>query len=294
VRQQIADARRGLQVDQQTHQAGNALQQQGEALTPEAQSAQANALNTLNEGSAGNAQKPQEETDLLFGFRSESKSAEGKKTAPNQMSLARRRAMKREKSSDKDEAAADSKSPAELEKQLEGGKEGQQPQSRASHTLRNAPASAKPAAAPPPASPEDQKSDLTVGGRLNGELARPQSPATLSLTFDIPQEGQKLVLTKAGGDPKLTIEVRPRRSLDLLLGALWMLPWLALLILVLVLVGRDRYSAGAWRQLPFALILLGVLLFVFLPAPAFWLGLLVIAAGTILASLPRHRQTANR
>jgi hypothetical protein len=294
VRQQIADVRRGLQVDQQTHQAGNALQQQGQALTPEAQSVQADALNRLNEGSAGKAQKPQEEVDLFFGFRSESKSADEKKTAPNQMNLARRRAIPRDKDG-KDEAAADSKSPAELEKQLEAGKEAfGQPQSRTSHTLRNPPASDKPSAAPPPASPGDQKSDVPVFGPLNSEPVRPQSPGTLSLAFDIPQEGQKVVLTKAGGDPKLTIEVRPRRSLDLLLGALWMLPWLALLILVLVLVGRDRYSASAWRQLPFALIMLGMLLFVFLPAPAFWLGLLVIAAGTILASLPRRRQIVSR
>jgi hypothetical protein len=294
VRQQIADVRRDLQVDQRTHQAGNALQQQGEALTPQAQSAQADALNRLNESQSAKEEKPREEVDLLFGFRSESKSGGDKKSAPNQMNLARRRAVRSGEKSDKDEAQAEPKSPAELEKQLEGGKEAfGQPQSRTSHTIRNAPASDKPSAAPP-ASPGDQKSEVTLGARLNGEPARPHSPGTLSLAFDIPQEGQKLVLTKAGGDPKLTIEVRPRRSLDLLLGALWMLPWVALLILVLLLLGRDRYSAGAWRQLPFALMMLGVLLFVFLPAPAFWLGLLVIAAGTILASLPRRRQSVSR
>ena len=125
-------------------------------------------------------------------------------------------------------------------------------------------------------------------------VSRPRSPGTLSLAFEIPKEGQMLVFTKAGGDPKLTVELRPRQSLQLLLGALWMLPWFFLLLLALILFGRDRYAPTARRQLPVALIVVGLLLFVFLPTPAFWLGLALIGVGTVQASVARHRQTASR
>ncbi|HXY37338.1 MAG TPA: hypothetical protein VEI07_24130, partial [Planctomycetaceae bacterium] len=122
----------------------------------------------------------------------------------------------------------------------------------------------------------------------------PHSPGTLSLAFAIPEEGQKLVFTKVGGDPKLTVELRPRKSLELLFGVLWMLPWLFLLILAMILFGRNRYAPAARRQLPFGLIAVGLLLYLLLPAPASFVGLVFVAAGTVQASVMRHRQVASR
>jgi hypothetical protein len=126
------------------------------------------------------------------------------------------------------------------------------------------------------------------------EPARPHSPGTLSLVFEIPQEGQKLVFTKAGGDPKLTVELRPRKSLEVLFGTLWMLPWIFLLLLTIRLFGNSRHAESAWRQLAFGLIAVGLLLFVVLPAPACFVGLALVAAGTIHATVIRHRQVAGR
>jgi hypothetical protein len=140
------------------------------------------------------------------------------------------------------------------------------------------------APAPPPAIPASPEQ----------EAGRPHSPGTLSLVFDIPKEGHKLVFTKAGGDPKLAVELRPRKSLELLLGALWMLPWLFVLLLAMLLFSRNRYAPTAWRQLPYGLIALGLLLFVFLPAPALWLGLVLVAVGTVQASVVRQRHAADR
>ena len=103
-----------------------------------------------------------------------------------------------------------------------------------------------------------------------------------------------LVFTKAGGDPKLTVELRPRKSLELLLGALWLLTWLFLLLLAIVLFSRNRYAPIARRQLPFGLIAVGLLLLVFLPTPAFLVGLALVALGTVQASVIRHRHVVDR
>ena len=132
------------------------------------------------------------------------------------------------------------------------------------------------------------------GSHRQGRSLRPHSPGTLSLAFEIPTEGQRLVFTKAGGDPKLTVELLPRKSLELVLGTLWMVPWLFLLVLAIFLFGRNRYSPAAWRQFPFGLIAVGLLLFVFLPAPASLAGLVLVVVGTVQASVTRHRQTVGR
>ncbi len=122
----------------------------------------------------------------------------------------------------------------------------------------------------------------------NAELSRPHSAGTLSLAFDIPQEGQMLVFTKAGGDPKLAFELRPQKSYDLLFGALWTLPWLFLLLLVLLLATRPSAPA-ARRQLPYAFVALGLVLFVLLPLPSGLFGLLFVVVGTIWVLSARQR-----
>jgi hypothetical protein len=125
-----------------------------------------------------------------------------------------------------------------------------------------------------------------LGPSGNGDLSRPHSAGTLSLAFDIPQEGQMLVFTKAGGDPKLAFELRPQKSYDLLFGALWTLPWLFLLLLA------TRSSApAARRQLPYALVALGLVLFVLLPLPLGLFGLLFVVVGTIWVLSARQRST---
>jgi hypothetical protein len=125
------------------------------------------------------------------------------------------------------------------------------------------------------------------------QAARPHSPGTLSLAFDIPKDGQALVFTKAGGDPRLTVELRSSKSLELLWGALWMLPWLFVLLLVLALCGRAGSAPAARRQLPYGLLVLGLLLFVALPAPAHLIGSVLVAVGTVLATIA-GRQVAGR
>jgi len=129
-----------------------------------------------------------------------------------------------------------------------------------------------------------------LGPSGNGDLSRPHSAGTLSLAFDIPQEGQMLVFTKAGGDPKLAFELRPQKSYDLLFGALWTLPWLFLLLLVLLLATRSSAPA-ARRQLPYALVALGLVLFVLLPLPLGLFGLLFVVVGTIWVLSARQRST---
>jgi hypothetical protein len=126
--------------------------------------------------------------------------------------------------------------------------------------------------------------------RPEEEVSRPHSPGTLSLAFAIPTEGQRLVFTKAGGDPRLAVELRPKRSIELALGVIWMLPWLFLLFVVIALIRRSGSTAR--RQFAIALIAVGLLLFVYLPIPAFLVGLLFVVAGTIQASIARTQRAA--
>jgi hypothetical protein len=277
-------------------------------LTPESQSAQARDLQQLNEnllqfkGNAKAAGKSKSRAaDEEFGFRSVGDSA-------------RIQGLPAEKQADQKEAQP----AADLAKQFNALQE-QQAQSAADVTkglnrqvVPQRPAGAeqsRPVAAPAPESDEagkkpadhfDDRGFPVVGEfstsprkATKEEGSRPHSPGTLSLAFEIPKEGQMLVFTKAGGDPKLAVELRPRKSLELLFGGLWMLPWLFLLVLAILLFARHRSSATAWRQLPFALIAVGLLLFVFLPVPVSLIGLLIVAAGTIQASVARHRSVAS-
>ena len=330
VLQRMKDLHRRDEAGQNGQKAGEQADQNAQPLTPEMQSAQARDLLERNDNSkAGGKSKPGG-AGGKFGFRSQTGAGEANnkfpfpQNLPNQQNAEQERmeaqqskeeAAKKEKApfgdrrSTDDETFTAPKPAADLEKQFDALRRGEsRPQSQQEGDTKikgeqtqstlglgnfGAPVfSGKSQAAPSPAPPQ-APSDQTVTPAKE-EAARAHSPGTLSLAFEIPMEGQMLVFTKAGGDPKLTVELRPRKSLELLLGALWMLPWLFLLVLAIVLFGRNRYSPAAWRQIPFGLIAVGLLLFVFLPAPASLAGLVLVAVGTAQASVTRHRQAAGR
>jgi hypothetical protein len=71
------------------------------------------------------------------------------------------------------------------------------------------------------------------------------------------------------------------------------LPWLFLLLLVLLLVTRPSAPASR-RQLPYALIALGLVMFVLLPLPLGLFGLLFVVVGTIWVLSARQRPAVGR
>ena len=328
VLQRMKDVRQRAEGGQNAQKAGQEAPQSARPLTPETQSAQARDLLERNENSKVGGKAKSGEARGEFGFRAPTGTGSGNDKSPFPLNLPNKQQVEqdrqegqesKEEASKKDKASAarqsnedetftEPKPAADLEKQFdalnqesrpqslnEGFKKikRKQPQSTLGLGQFGAPVFSSTGQGAPAPAPPQAPGDQTLAPAKE-EAARPRSPGTLSLAFEIPKEGQMLVFTKAGGDPKLTVELRPRRSLELLLGTLWMLPWLFLLLLALILFGRNRYSPAAWRQFPFGLIAVGLLLFVCLPAPASLTGLALVAAGTIQASVRRHRQAAGR
>jgi hypothetical protein len=253
-------------------------------LTPEAQSDQARDLFNWNQKGQGDKQFGEIASKPGFGFRIEVPSEGASKSTLGPRD--------RNKGGEKDQISAvpaldrrlhpASESPPVSENGMDGVKESKKEAPAlglgqfGAPIFGNAPQGPAPVSAPPE------------------QASRPRSPGTLSLAFDIPKEGQALVFTKAGGDPRLTVELRPRKSLELLWGAIWMLPWLFVLLLVLALCGRAGSAPLARRRLPYGLIVLGLLLFVALPFPGYLIGSVLVALGTALLTVAGTRQIAGR
>ncbi|HMT22679.1 MAG TPA: hypothetical protein PKE20_15785, partial [Promineifilum sp.] len=99
----------------------------------------------------------------------------------------------------------------------------------------------------------------------------------LSLLIDIPTDGQTLVFSKAGGDAKLALAVRPEASISLGLGGLWFVGWLLFTVVVLMALrsAERRRQLLAW--LPFAVCCLSALVVLVTPIPWSLLALTIFA-----------------
>ena len=109
----------------------------------------------------------------------------------------------------------------------------------------------------------------------------------LSLPVEIPLLEQSQVFAKVGGQPELTIDVRPRDLSRTIAGLVW---GLLIAALVLWLLPRlPRLARGEQpRLLAGCLALTGLLLFALLPFALGWAGLaLACAAGALLARASR-------
>lgn len=123
-------------------------------------------------------------------------------------------------------------------------------------------------------------------------MGRPQT-AGLSLGFALPAKGQKLVFSKAGGDPKLALAVRPAASVRQGLNLVWAAVWLA----IGIAIAAAARSAGAMgrltKQAPIAAAALGILGFVVLPAPLSGCAFATfVIAALIIAWMNRKAKTA--
>ncbi len=89
----------------------------------------------------------------------------------------------------------------------------------------------------------------------------------LSLGFDLPTTGRKLVFSKAGGDPKLALAVRPQETVRWGLNLVWSGIWLAIGIGIALAVRSSSMSGRLPQQLLIAIAALSILGFVVLPSP---------------------------
>jgi hypothetical protein len=104
------------------------------------------------------------------------------------------------------------------------------------------------------------------GAGLPGSMASRPPTGGLSLGFELPTTGRKLVFSKAGGDPKLALALRPRESIRWGLNLVWTAVWLTIGIGTVMAV-RGASTGRLSRQVPIALAVLGVLGFLVLPSP---------------------------
>lgn len=89
----------------------------------------------------------------------------------------------------------------------------------------------------------------------------------LSLGFELPTTGKKLVFSKVGGDPKLAVAVRPQETVRWGLNLVWSAIWLGIGLGIAIAVRSATSSGRLPHQLLIAIGALSVLGFIVLPAP---------------------------
>ena len=106
----------------------------------------------------------------------------------------------------------------------------------------------------------------------------------LSLGFELPMTGQKLVFTKAGGDPKLALGLRPQESVRWGLSLVWAIVWLTVGLGVVIVVRSGSALSGLARHGPLIVAVLSVLGFVFLPSPLSTLSFLAFVGASVVVA----------
>jgi hypothetical protein len=139
---------------------------------------------------------------------------------------------------------------------------------------------------------EFQHDSRSLTELLSAAAAVAGTTGGLSLPVDIPLEGHTLEFTKLGGDPQLTLAVRPRESIMLGLRWLWTVVWIGVGVTVLwLLFARGR--GVNWRPpLGVACLVLGLVALAFLPWPAAWVGPLLLLTGGVIWLTTRSGRSA--
>lgn len=106
----------------------------------------------------------------------------------------------------------------------------------------------------------------------------------LSLGFELPMTGQKLVFTKAGGDPKLALGLRPQESVRFGLNLVWTFVWLAVGLGIALAVSSGAATTGLARRAPLVVAVIGVLGFFLLPSPLSLLSFFAFAGASVVVA----------
>jgi hypothetical protein len=116
--------------------------------------------------------------------------------------------------------------------------------------------------------------------------------AALSLPIQLPQTGQVLVFSKAGGDPKLALAVRPRQAVQWLLAWGWSLAWFAAVVALWRAVRSPHGVRWVSRALPLVLAAAGIAGMLWLSTPLNLLATAVfVVSAAVIAWQHRHAAT---
>ncbi|MEI8380484.1 MAG: hypothetical protein WCJ09_10160 [Planctomycetota bacterium] len=127
-----------------------------------------------------------------------------------------------------------------------------------------------------------------AGGLVGGQPRWSQSGG-LSLDFQLPTTGKKLVFSKVGGDPKLALAVRPQESIRWGLNLVWSVIWLAIGLAVILAVRSPSITKRLSREIPIAAAVLSGLGFFILPGTLGGLAFVAfVTASVVVAWIHRN------
>lgn len=119
-------------------------------------------------------------------------------------------------------------------------------------------------------------------------IAMPKPAATwqasggLSVEMDIPINGDEAAFSKVGGDPKLTLSIRPRTTRSLAMGSIWCIG----IVVVGLMVMRQFSGDVSWRGVVQAIAILGLGIglagFFLLPVALKWGFFLIFCLGGLV------------
>lgn len=112
------------------------------------------------------------------------------------------------------------------------------------------------------------QNDQQLAGKVSNAATSWSSTGGLSLAMQIPSTGQKLSFSKVGGEPRLTLLVRPRETLQLIVGVIWSAVWVIFAALIVFALSRPKTSNALIHQFPWFMTALGVTLFLCAPQSA--------------------------
>ncbi len=110
----------------------------------------------------------------------------------------------------------------------------------------------------------------------------------LSLGIDLPLSGRRLTFTKAGGDPRLTLAVRPQQSVQLGIRLVWSIVWALIAVAVLLTLRKPTGLRNLANTLPMIAAGLGALGFCLLPAPFSIGGFVLFLVGAMIVAVRKR------
>jgi hypothetical protein len=128
---------------------------------------------------------------------------------------------------------------------------------------------------------QDGEGQQSAGGDV-AQGAEWTAAGGLSLPMELPSEGQRLTFTKNGGDPQLTLSVRPSESLRRGAALLWGVIVLAIGLWLLRGFTRSVDRDQRQRYLVCCLFVVGLAMAAFVPGPFRWCGVLCVIVGITL------------
>ena len=98
-------------------------------------------------------------------------------------------------------------------------------------------------------------------GGGGGPIPNRKPSGGLSLDIELTKSGRAMVFTKAGGDPKLALSIRPTSSSQWSLRLLWSMTWAVIFLGIYYTLGRPEWKREFFKNLPYGLILIGIVVY---------------------------------